>query len=153
MQILRPWCTEQLRKFVSSKWEQTKIQEVCLCIFAYILDFCLNTNSSFWLWLPHASILNEGGDTAIMFISLHIPLNHIWHHWLLSCPGSPDRYPSASVQAILCSLAFRTQQGFVNASLLGAQKHTDKCFKASSTAPDSHDTQKYPARQRKVGGI
>lgn len=76
-----------------------------------------------------------------MFISLHIPLNHIWHHWLLSCPGSPDRYPSASVQAILCSLAFRTQQGFVNASLLGAQKNTDKCFKASSTAPDSHDTE------------
>lgn len=86
-----------------------------------------------------------------MFISLHVPLNHIWHHWVLSCPGSPDRHPSASVQAVLFSLVFGTQQGFVNASLLGAQKHTDKRFKVSSTAPDSHDTHKYPAR--KVGGI
>lgn len=124
-----------------------------LTLYFYLHSGLLSEYQFFILTLPHASILNEGGDTAIMFISLHIPLNHIWHHWLLSCPGSPDRYPSASVQATLCSLAFRTQQGFVNASLLGAQKHTDKCFKASSTAPDSHDTQKYPARQRKVGGI
>lgn len=85
-----------------------------------------------------------------MFISLHVPLNHIWHHWLLSCPGSPDRHPSASVEAILCSLAFRTQQGFVNASLIGAQEHTGKCFKASSTAADSHDTQKYPQEREKL---
>lgn len=142
MQILRPWCTEQLRIFVSSKWEQTKIQEVWLCSFAYIL-FCLNINSLFWLLPPHANILNKGGDTPVMFISLHVLLNHIWHYWLLSCPGSPDRHPSANVRAILCSLAFRTQQGFVSASLLGAQKHADKCFKVSSSAPDSHDTQKY----------
>lgn len=113
----------------------------------------MKTDSSFCLLPPHANILNGGGDTEVMFILLHAPLNHIWHCWLLSCPGSPDRHPLANVQAMLCSLVFRTQQGFTNASLLGAQKHTAKCFKASSTAPDTHDTQKYPARHRKVGRI
>lgn len=101
MWILRPRCTEQLRKFVSSKQEQTKIQEVWLCIFAYILDFCLNIYSSFWLLPPHANILSEGADTPI-FISLHIPLNHIWHHWFLRCPGPPEKHPSANVRAIPC---------------------------------------------------
>lgn len=113
----------------------------------------MKTDSSFQLLPPHANILNKGGDTEVMFILLHAPLNHIWHHWLLNCPGSPDKHPLANIQAMLCSLVFRTQQGFMNASLLAAQKHAAKCFRVSSTAPDTHDTQKYPARYRKVRRI
>lgn len=109
----------------------------------------MKTDSSFLLLPLHANIPNEGGDTAALFILLHAPLNHIWHCWLLSCPGSPDRHPLAKIQPTLCSPVFRTQLGFMNASLVQAQEHTAKGFQVSSAAPDTHDTQKYPARHRK----
>lgn len=109
----------------------------------------MKTDSSFLLLPPHANIPNEGEDTAALFILLHASLNHIWHHWLLSCPGSPDRHPLANTQPMLCSPVFRTQLGFMSASLVPAQKHTAKHFQVSPATPDTHDTQKYSARHRK----